>query len=184
MLSNYIINQIKSSVPLADAVERYTGERLIKNKMRCPFHSERTASFTVYPKNNSYYCFGCGASGDVISFVQRYFNLSFIDTITRVDIDYNLRLLNATFSERRKAMKESRRQQEKQQRRRLEAERREAAYWDAFDKVLRYERIIKRYRPQSPSDEPSPEFTEALQNIAYAQYLLNCAENERRRINE
>ena len=41
----------------------------------CPFHSEKTPSFTVYPESQSFYCFGCGAGGDAISFVRRMENL-------------------------------------------------------------------------------------------------------------
>ena len=37
----------------------------------CPFHSEKTPSMVVYPENQSFYCFGCGAGGDVINFVMR-----------------------------------------------------------------------------------------------------------------
>ncbi len=47
----------------------------------CPFHNEKTPSFTVYPENNSFYCFGCGAGGDVISFVKRVENLDYIDAV-------------------------------------------------------------------------------------------------------
>jgi len=43
----------------------------------CPFHSERTPSFTVYPQTQSYYCFGCGAGGNVIDFIMRIENLDF-----------------------------------------------------------------------------------------------------------
>ena len=43
----------------------------------CPFHSEKTASFTVFPDTRSFYCFGCGAGGDVISFVKRIENIEY-----------------------------------------------------------------------------------------------------------
>ena len=43
----------------------------------CPFHNEKTPSFTVFPGTKSFYCFGCGAGGDVISFVMRTENLDY-----------------------------------------------------------------------------------------------------------
>lgn len=47
----------------------------------CPFHSEKTASFNVHPDKGFYHCFGCGDGGNVISFVMKYYNLSFPDAI-------------------------------------------------------------------------------------------------------
>lgn len=50
----------------------------------CPFHNEKTPSFTVYPESNSFYCFGCGAGGDVITFVRRMENLDYIEAVKAV----------------------------------------------------------------------------------------------------
>ncbi len=47
----------------------------------CPFHNEKTPSFTVYPDTRSFYCFGCGASGDVISFIMRMDNLDYVEAV-------------------------------------------------------------------------------------------------------
>ena len=47
----------------------------------CPFHSEKSPSFTVYPENQSFYCFGCGAGGDVISFIRRIENLDYMEAV-------------------------------------------------------------------------------------------------------
>jgi DNA primase len=48
----------------------------------CPFHDEKTPSFTVTPSRGFYYCFGCGEGGDVITFLQRQQNLSFTEAVT------------------------------------------------------------------------------------------------------
>lgn len=50
----------------------------------CPFHNEKTPSFTVYPESNSFYCYGCGAGGDVITFVRRMENLDYIEAVKSV----------------------------------------------------------------------------------------------------
>ncbi len=47
----------------------------------CPFHNEKTPSFTVYPDTNNFYCFGCHEGGDVISFIMKYENLEFIEAV-------------------------------------------------------------------------------------------------------
>jgi|GEM_PF-705520 DNA primase len=47
----------------------------------CPFHSEKSASLKVSPHRQRFHCFGCGASGDVVDFVQRFYNLTFKDAL-------------------------------------------------------------------------------------------------------
>ncbi len=54
------------------------GSNLVGN---CPFHSERTPSFTVFPATSSYYCFGCGAGGDVVTFVMQTENIEYPEAI-------------------------------------------------------------------------------------------------------
>lgn len=48
---------------------------------RCPFHSERTPSFHVYPDTQSFYCFGCGAGGDVVTLIKNIENLDYIEAV-------------------------------------------------------------------------------------------------------
>lgn len=50
----------------------------------CPFHNEKTPSFTVYPDTRSFYCFGCGAGGDVITFIRRIENLDYVEAVKSV----------------------------------------------------------------------------------------------------
>src|SRR3989344_3637549 len=73
------VEKIKERVSIADLIGSYmTLERAGANfKARCPFHAERTPSFFVSPTRGSYYCFGCGAKGDIFSFVQEFEGLDF-----------------------------------------------------------------------------------------------------------
>lgn len=50
----------------------------------CPFHNEKTPSFVVYPDTQSFYCFGCGAAGDVINFVRKYNNLGYVESVKQL----------------------------------------------------------------------------------------------------
>lgn len=68
-----IESTVSSYVPLKRA------GRLLKGL--CPFHGEKTPSFTVYPETASFYCFGCGAGGDVITFIKRIENLDYLDAV-------------------------------------------------------------------------------------------------------
>ena len=64
------IQQIKSRLSIGSVLERYHLEPDKHHQMLCPFHEESTPSFTVYPKTNTFHCFGCGVSGDTIEFIQ------------------------------------------------------------------------------------------------------------------
>lgn len=68
-----IFSFIKSHVNILDVVGRYTMLKKAGQYFKgvCPFHAERTASFTVSPGKNIFYCFGCSAGGDVISFIAK-----------------------------------------------------------------------------------------------------------------
>lgn len=165
-----------------ELIERYTGEKIVRGKMRCPFHGERDASFTIYP-NGTYYCFGCSESGDVITFVRRWFRLGFADALRRIDTDFSLGLFGRqTLTARRRAHTEQeRRQKERLERKRAE-EQATARYWEMFDLVRHYETIIQNKRP-TRSDEPlCPEFIDAITHIERAQYRLEELEQERRNI--
>ena len=78
-----VINEIKSEISIVDIVSEYvTLKKRGKNYVGfCPFHSEHTPSFTVYPDSQSFYCFGCGIGGDVIKFISLIKNIDFIDSV-------------------------------------------------------------------------------------------------------
>jgi DNA primase len=73
------VEQIKERLKIEDVVGSYLKlERAGANlKARCPFHNEKTASFFVSPDRGSFYCFGCGAKGDIFTFVERFESLDF-----------------------------------------------------------------------------------------------------------
>ncbi|MDR0519682.1 MAG: DNA primase [Clostridiales Family XIII bacterium] len=56
----------------------------------CPFHGEKTPSFKVYEDSQHYHCYGCGASGDVIDFCMKYYNLNFIEASSRLAEELNI----------------------------------------------------------------------------------------------
>jgi DNA primase len=73
------VELIKERIPIEDLISSYiklekSGKSL---KARCPFHNEKTASFFVSPERGGYYCFGCGAKGDIFSFVEQFEGLDF-----------------------------------------------------------------------------------------------------------
>ena len=83
MIPDSFIQDLKASCDIEDVVSAYVKlTRKGKNLVGlCPFHSEKTGSFFVYPQTQSFYCFGCGAGGDTISFLRRIENLDYVEAI-------------------------------------------------------------------------------------------------------
>ena len=77
------LDQLKMSCDIESVVSGYVSLRRPgrTSKGLCPFHSEKTPSFFVYHDTESSYCFGCGAGGDVISFIMRIENLGYMDAL-------------------------------------------------------------------------------------------------------
>jgi DNA primase len=73
------VEQIKERLPIDEVIGTYIKlDRAGKSlKARCPFHNEKSASFFVSPERGGYYCFGCGAKGDIFSFVEQFEGLDF-----------------------------------------------------------------------------------------------------------
>ena len=82
-MQNSPVQKIKERLGIEEVVSSYIKlERSGANfKARCPFHNEKTPSFFVSPERDSYYCFGCGAKGDVFTFVSEFEGLDFKGTL-------------------------------------------------------------------------------------------------------
>ncbi len=83
MISKEIIEEIKRRNDIEEVISQYvTLKRAGSNANGlCPFHSEKTPSFTVFKGTDSFYCFGCGAGGDVITFIMKVENLDYIGAL-------------------------------------------------------------------------------------------------------
>ncbi|MCX7658824.1 MAG: CHC2 zinc finger domain-containing protein, partial [Oscillospiraceae bacterium] len=83
MLSDDFLYQLKQSNRIDSVMSSYVNlHRRGRNYVcLCPFHSEKTPSCTVYTDTDSFYCFGCGAGGDVIAFIRRIENLEYIEAV-------------------------------------------------------------------------------------------------------
>jgi DNA primase len=78
-MDNRLNEQIKNRLPIAEVLSTYitlepSGTQF---KARCPFHNEKTASFSVSPERGLFYCFGCGAKGDIFTFVEQFEGVDF-----------------------------------------------------------------------------------------------------------
>lgn len=83
MISKETIEQVLMRNDIESLIGSYVSLKRAGSNLKglCPFHSEKTPSFTVYPQDNSFYCFGCGAGGDAITFIRKRENLDYPDAV-------------------------------------------------------------------------------------------------------
>jgi DNA primase len=87
------VQQLKASVDIVRVIGEYVRLRKASgNRFQglCPFHNEKTPSFSVYAHIQAYKCFGCGATGDVIKFVEQIENLSFYEALKNLSERFNI----------------------------------------------------------------------------------------------
>lgn len=111
-LSDQFLEQLRDRIDIEDLIGEYVdlkrAGRLTKGL--CPFHSEKTPSFVVYPESQSYYCFGCTKGGDAITFIRDIENLDYIEAVKFLADKAGLQMPNEqyddTLQKKRKRMLE------------------------------------------------------------------------------
>lgn len=161
-------DKIKEYISIEAAAERYGLEPNRRGYLLCPLHGEDTPSLKLYPETNSFYCFGCGAGGDVIELVRRLCNLSYSEAVVRLASDFGLVLEDSPLNARRAA--EIRRERARAADSRIQARTEYmrkiglfAALWD----------IRKACAPAAPEEEPHPCFVQALHELDYLDYWFS-----------
>ena len=99
-----IVDEIKSRCNIVDVIGRVVPLKKSGSNFKgvCPFHNEKTPSFVVSETKQIFTCFGCGATGDVIAFVKRYYNLEFRGAVEMLAREYGISLDGAFRSNRNK----------------------------------------------------------------------------------
>ena len=92
--SDDLIEEIRSANDIVDVISQYV--RLQRRGANyfglCPFHNEKSPSFSVSPSKQMYYCFGCGEGGNVITFLMKYENETFQDALKKLADRAGIRL--------------------------------------------------------------------------------------------
>ena len=157
-----IFEAVKQTVTTRQAAERY-GIRVERNGMcRCPFHDDSTPSMKL---DRRYYCFGCGATGDVIDFVSRLRGIGSKEAAILLAQDFAIPYENSAG----KTSKPRQQNTDEQNYQHMERY--------CFRVLLDYYRLLCRwkedYAPQTPEDGYHPHFVEALQKLSLIAYLLD-----------
>ncbi len=153
--------EIKRMVGMRQAAEFYGFPVDRKRRCICPFHRDRHPSLKIYPHNLGYYCFSCGAGGDVITFVGKLYGLDNESAARKLIEDFHLPIHTEGLSYREK------RERDKRVRQRRELD----AFTDRAGKVL----LEYRKRLCEAVRQPySPYFEEGLEMLTIVEYWLSC----------
>ena len=157
-----IFEAVKQSVTTRQAAERY-GIRVERNGMcRCPFHHDDTPSMKL---DRRYYCFGCGATGDVIDFVSQLRGIGSKEAAILLAQDFAIPYEDSAGKTNRPRQQNT----DKQNYQHMERY--------CFRVLLDYYRLLCRwkedYAPRTPEDDYHPRFVEALQKLSLVEYLLD-----------
>jgi DNA primase len=114
LISPDSINQVRDAADIVAEVNRYTDLKRAGGQMMglCPFHDERSPSFSVNPQDKLYHCFGCGVGGDVIKFVQEKEGLGFSEAVEALADRYGVELVREQEDPRAEARRQRRRRLE------------------------------------------------------------------------
>lgn len=94
MIPEYIIQEVAEKNDIYDVISKYVHLKKAGNSYvgLCPFHNEKTPSFSVSPKRGIFHCFGCNAGGNVISFVMKIEGISFYEAVQKLADEANIML--------------------------------------------------------------------------------------------
>ena len=163
-----LFQTVKYGVSCREAAERYGVSVNRQGKALCPFHNDRHPS--LYVADDHYYCFACGAHGDVIGFAANFFGLPIYEAAQRLAADFGI---DTDRPPTKKILEKRRQQTEAQQLK--ENERLCFSVLSDYARVLRDWRV--RYAPKSPADPIHPWYVEACRNLDRTEYYLDilCA---------
>ena len=154
---------VKQSVTVREATQMYGIEVNRSGMACCPFHDDKNPSMKL--NEEYFYCFGCGATGDVIDFTARLYNLSPKEAAEKLAQDFGLAYDSQAPPRRRYVRQKTEAQKFKEDRD------------HAFRVLADYYHLLRKwetdYSPKTPEENPHPRFMEAIQKKDYTGYLLD-----------
>ncbi len=162
-MAESVFEAVKQSVTVREAAQMYGIEVNRSGMACCPFHDDKNPSMKL--NEEYFYCFGCGATGDVIDFTARLYNLSPKEAAEKLAQDFGLAYDSQAPPRRRYVRQKTEAQKFKEDR-------------DHTFRVLAdYYHLLRKwetdYSPKTPEENPHPRFMEAIQKKDYVGYLLD-----------
>ena len=162
-MAGNLFETVKQSVTVREAAQMY-GIEVNRNGMACcPFHDDKHPSMKL--NEEYFYCFGCGATGDVIDFTARLYNLAPREAAEKLAQDFGLAYDNQAPPRRHYIRQKTEGQKFRENRD------------HAFRVLSDYYHLLRKwetdYSPKTPEENPHPRFMEAIQRKDYIGYLLD-----------
>ena len=167
----------KERLDIVAVAERYGLHPDRRGKCLCPFHSEKTPSFSISREKKVWYCFGCGKGGDAVSLAAGLLGISQTDALRRLNEDFGLGLsLGRQEMTEEQRFIAARREQARQERLKAQENfdgwcRRTYGTLTSYYKLLRDWQ--EKYRPADPEAPPDGRFAYAAAHIGRAEYLCD-----------
>ena len=162
-MAESVFEAVKQSITVREAAQMYGIEVNRSGMACCPFHDDKNPSMKL--NEEYFYCFGCGATGDVIDFAVRLFNLSPREAAEKLAQDFGLAYDSQAPPRRRYVRQKTEAQKFKEDRD------------HAFRVLADYFHLLRKwetdYTPKTPEENPDPRFMEAIQKKDYVGYLLD-----------
>ena len=162
-MAESVFEAVKQSVTIREVAQMYGIEVNRSGMACCPFHDDKNPSMKL--NEEYFYCFGCGATGDVIDFTARLYNLSPKEAAEKLAQDFGLAYDSQAPPRRR------------YDRQKTEAQKFKEHRDHAFRVLADYYHLLRKwetdYSPKTPEENPHPRFMEAIQKKDYTGYLLD-----------
>ena len=162
-MAENVFEVVKQSVPLKEAAQMYGIEVKRGGMACCPFHDDKHPSMKL--NEDYFYCFGCGATGDVIGLTARLYNLSPKEAAEKLAQDFGL-IYDSQAPPRRYYVRQK-----------TEAQKFKESRDHAFRVLADYFHLLRKweanYTPKTPEETMHPRFLEAVQQKDYVGYLLD-----------
>ncbi len=165
---------IIKAIPMRDAAIHFGYRPNWAGYIKCPFHHEKTASLKLYPGTRGWHCFGCGAGGSVIDFVERLYGTDFKGAVRLLNTEFSLCLpAGNTYRDREKLRRKTQALRKDLEQKEEDQRSKEEEYDKLISEYVRLDMIRQGLKPESPADGLCDAYVYAMHRIPVIEYLLD-----------
>ena len=162
---------ILSTLTMEQVIQFYAPRKVHKHRCSCPLHNGKDDNFVIY--QNSFHCWVCNQSGDVIKFVSLLHDITYLEAMKQIDKDFALGFFEKpTLTQHRKRLRIVKAFQQKEEQEKAEQMQRFIEYCKFNKEMDLVEEHLKEYAPSDGDQELHPLFVEALHRRTFIDIFL------------